>query len=93
MDHITITALLGSAAKSYNMVKKAVEMGREARLAAMTATKAFDDDEKGEMRESIRQMGKSVFSMHQILAQLMVLTPDSGRDISNFENAERCFET
>ena len=73
MDPITVTALLGSAAKSYNMVKKAVEMGREASDMVAYFSSFYDKKDQLDARRIENQNGSKLFRGKSVEAEALEL--------------------
>lgn len=73
MDPITVTALLGSAAKSYNMVKKAVEMGREASDMVAYFSDFYDKKDQLDARKIENQNGSKLFRGRSVEAEALEL--------------------
>jgi len=73
MDPITVTALLGSAAKSYNMVKKAIEMGREASDMVDYFSSFYDKKDQLDARKIENQNGSKFFRGRSVEAEALEL--------------------
>lgn len=73
MEPITITALLGSAAKSYNMVKKAIEMGREASDMVDYFSSFYDKKDQLDARKIENQNGSKFFRGRSVEAEALEL--------------------
>ena len=73
MDPITVTALLGSAAKSYNMVKKAIEMGREASDMVDYFSSFYDKKDQLDARKIENQNGSKFFRGKSVEAEALEL--------------------
>ena len=73
MEPVTITALLGVAAKSYNMVKKAVEMGREASDMVEYFSAFYDKKDQLDVRKIENQNGSKLFRGKSVEAEALEL--------------------
>jgi len=73
MEPVTITALLGVAAKSYNMVKKAVEMGREASDMVEYFSAFYDKKDQLDVRKIQNQNGSKLFRGKSVEAEALEL--------------------
>jgi len=73
MEPVTITALLGVAAKSYNMVKKAVEMGREASDMVEYFSSFYDKKDQLDVRKIQNQNGSKLFRGKSVEAEALEL--------------------
>jgi len=73
MEPVTITALLGVAAKSYNMVKKAVEMGREASDMVEYFSAFYDKKDQLDVRKIQNENGSKLFRGKSVEAEALEL--------------------
>jgi len=73
MDPITVTALISSAAKSYNMVKKAMEMGREASDMVEYFSSFYDKKDQLDARKIENQNGSKLFRGKSVEAEALEL--------------------
>jgi len=73
MEPVTITALLGAAAKSYNMVKKAVEMGREASDMVEYFSSFYDKKDQLDARKIQNENGSKLFRGKSVEAEALEL--------------------
>jgi len=73
MEPVTITALLGVAAKSYNMVKKAVEMGREASDMVEYFSAFYDKKDQLDVRKIENENGSKLFRGKSVEAEALEL--------------------
>ena len=73
MEPVTITALLGAAAKSYNMVRKAMEMGREASDMVEYFSAFYDKKDQLDVRKIQNQNGSKLFRGKSVEAEALEL--------------------
>jgi hypothetical protein len=73
MEPVTITALLGAAAKSYNMVKKAMEMGREASDMVEYFSAFYDKKDQLDVRKIQNENGSKLFRGKSVEAEALEL--------------------
>jgi len=73
VDPITVTALISSAAKSYNMVKKAVEMGREASDMVGYFSSFYDKKDQLDVKKIQNENGSKLFRGKSVEAEALEL--------------------
>ena len=73
MEPVTVTALLGAAAKSYNMVKKAMEMGREASDMVEYFSAFYDKKDQLDVRKIQNENGSKLFRGKSVEAEALEL--------------------
>jgi hypothetical protein len=73
MEPVTITALIGAAAKSYNMVRKAMEMGREASDMVEYFSAFYDKKDQLDVRKIQNENGSKLFRGKSVEAEALEL--------------------